>query len=308
MKVAIVKRGMNALAGGTAALLMLHLLTGCASMAKVGAQVGVAAGVLTPQQGESLSNAWKGFTPENEYYLGRAVGATILNKYKVYDDDLATRYIRLIGQACAQASDMPVTFGGYSFLILDSDEINAFAAPGGFIFVTRGMLQLCRTEDELAAVLAHEVGHVQLKHGVNAISGGRKLEAGKILVSVGVNQFGSAGLVNNLDQLNQLTEVFGGSIGDIVTEMTMKGYSREQEYQADKVALTILGRLGYDQKALLQVLARMESKVHKGGPGFGSTHPPPHDRTEAAAKVVSGQPKPAPEARAQRFQSAMKEI
>jgi beta-barrel assembly-enhancing protease len=64
---------------------------------------------------------------------------------------------------------MPETFGGYHFLILDSDEINAFAAPGGLIFVTRGMLRCCDSEDAVAAVLAHEVGHVQHQHGIQTI-------------------------------------------------------------------------------------------------------------------------------------------
>lgn len=290
------------------ALSTLNLLSGCATVAQVGSQVGVAAGVLTPEQGESLTSAFKGFTPENEYYLGRAVGATILGKYKTYDQEAASDYVRLLGQACAQASDMPVTFHGYTFQILDSDEINAFATPGGFIFISRGMLKLCQSEDEVAAVLAHEVGHVQLKHGVNAISKGRTMEAGRILVSVGVNQFGSAQLVSDLDTLNKLTEVFGGSIGDIVTSLTLKGYSRDQEYQADQVAMTILGRLGYDQKALLRVLEHMEPMVHQGGPGFGSTHPPPADRLKAATKLAVEQPKPAPAKRATRFASAMKGI
>lgn len=278
--------------------------SGCATVA----QVGVAAGVVTPQQGEALANTFKDFTPENEYYLGRAVGATILQRYPVYENEAATRYVRLVGQAAAQASDMPVTFRGYSFLILDSDEVNAFAAPGGFIFVTRGMLRLCRNEDDLAAVLAHEVAHVQLKHGVNAISSGRKLEALRILTSVGINQFGSANLVNTLDQLNQLTEVFGGSVGDIVNSLVLKGYSREQEYDADRVAVVIMQRLGYDPNALTRVLQRMEAKVHKGGPGFGSTHPPPADRVKAVSKLITTPEAKDSAARDKRFAKAMQGV
>ncbi|HMP77017.1 MAG TPA: M48 family metalloprotease [Kiritimatiellia bacterium] len=281
---------------------------GCASVMKAGSTVGVAAGVITPQQGESLTSAFKGFTPENEHYLGRAVGATILQKFSVYENEAANHYVRLVGQACAQASDMPVTFGGYTFQILDSDEVNAFAAPGGFIFVTRGMLRLCRNEDDLAAVLAHEVAHVQLKHGVNAISRGRTLEAGRILVSVGLNQFGSANVVNSLEQLNKLTEVFGGSVGDIVTSLMLKGYSREQEYEADKVAITIMERLGYDPAALTRVLDRMGEKVHKGGPGFGSTHPPPADRVKAAGKRITAKQAAESAVRAKRFAKAMQGV
>lgn len=278
--------------------------SGCATVA----QVGVAAGVVTPQQGEALANTFKDFTPENEYYLGRAVGATILQRYPVYENEAATRYVRLVGQAAAQASDMPMTFRGYSFLILDSDEVNAFAAPGGFIFITRGMLRLCQNEDDLAAVLAHEVAHVQLKHGVNAISSGRKLEALRILASVGINQFGSANLVNTIDQLNQLTEVFGGSVGDIVNSLVLKGYSREQEYDADRVAVVILQRLGYDPNALTRVLERMEAKVHKGGPGFGSTHPPPADRANAVSKRITAREAKESAVRDKRFAKAMQGV
>lgn len=294
----------NAVCVAAALLAGAWMWTGCATVA----QVGVAAGVVTPQQGEALANTFNDFTPENEYYLGRAVGATILQRYSVYENDAATRYVRLVGQACAQASDMPVTFRGYSFLILDSEEINAFAAPGGFIFVTRGMLRLCQNEDDLAAVLAHEVAHVQLKHGVNAISSGRKMEALRILASVGINQFGSAKLVNSIDQLNQLTEVFGGSVGDIVNSLVLKGYSREQEYEADRVAVTIMERLGYDPSALQRVLERMEAKVHKGGPGFGSTHPPPAERVKAVSKRITAREARDAAVREKRFAKAMQGV
>ncbi len=75
----------------------------------------------------------------------------------------------MLGQSLVIFSDRPETFGGYHFLLLDSNEINAFAAPGGLILVTRGMLQCCANEDELAAVLAHEIAHVEKKHGLTAI-------------------------------------------------------------------------------------------------------------------------------------------
>jgi predicted Zn-dependent protease len=295
--------------GLASALAIGSLVTGgCATVAELGAAAGAAAGVITLEEADTISSAFKDFTLENEYYLGRAVGATILQRYPAYENEAANRYVRLIGQACAQASDMPMTFRGYSFLILDSDEINAFAAPGGFIFVTRGMLRLCRNEDELAAVLAHEVGHVQLRHGVNAISSARKLEALSIMASVAINRYGSDELVNTLDQLNQLTEVFGGSVGDIVNTLVLRGYSREQEHEADRVAVTILERLGYDPAALTRVLERMNEKVYVGGPGFGSTHPPPADRIKAVSKRITAREAKASAIRAQRFAKAMQGV
>jgi predicted Zn-dependent protease len=82
---------------------------------------------------QAVSKSFEDITPQQEYYIGRTVGARILQKYKPYDNPAANRYVNTLGQTLAQASDLPETYGGYHFLIQDSDEINAFAAPGGFI-------------------------------------------------------------------------------------------------------------------------------------------------------------------------------
>ncbi|HDL65299.1 MAG TPA: peptidase M48, partial [Proteobacteria bacterium] len=142
-------------------------LSGCKtieSLGEVGGAVGQATGVMTEEQAKSLGRASKAvaktfadITPEQEYYIGRAVAATVLKTYKPYQNKKATRYLNLVGQTLAAASDKPETYGGYHFMIMDSDEINAFSAPGGLIFVSRGMLRLCENEDDLAAVLAHEI-------------------------------------------------------------------------------------------------------------------------------------------------------
>ncbi len=121
----------------------------------------------------SAKEAKQSFTYEQEHYLGRAIAAAILDKYGLYKDPSANRYVTLVGQTVAAHSDLPQTFGGYRFLILDSDEVNALAAPGGIIFITRGMLRACENEDQLAAVLAHEVAHVQARHGVELIKDSR---------------------------------------------------------------------------------------------------------------------------------------
>ncbi len=117
------------------------------------------------------------FTPEQEYYIGRAVAANILATRKVYDNKAATDYLNVFERSLAIYSDRPETFGGYHVLIMDSDEINAFSAPGGLILVSRGLLRCAQNEDEVAAILAHETSHVVLKHGLNAIKEARKTEA-----------------------------------------------------------------------------------------------------------------------------------
>ena len=138
----------------------------------------------------------------------RSIVVIIINKYKPYNNKRANAYINLLGQTLAKASDMPETFNGYHFLILDSDEINAFAAPGGLIFITRGMLRCTQSEDAVAAVLAHEIGHVQFKHGLQAIKKSRVTSALITLGTEGVKTFGQ-------EDLASLTETFEGSIGEI---------------------------------------------------------------------------------------------
>ncbi len=173
---------MRTFRGATAIAFLLAGLAGwwgCAAMekvAQVGTSVAKSQGVVTEEQAKSITRSTtaiaktlEDFTPEQEYYIGRSVGAVIVNRYKPYPNAQANSYLNLVGQTLAQASDRPETFGGYHFLILDSDEINAFAAPGGLIFVSRGMLRCCRSEDAVAAVLAHEVGHIQLRHGIQSI-------------------------------------------------------------------------------------------------------------------------------------------
>lgn len=290
------------LAGGAALL-----QTGCATVAQTVAAAGQASGLITAEQGQSIVKTGEAFgkaleqiTPEQEYYVGRAVGATIVSTYKVWDNAAATRYVNLVGQTLAMASDKPETFGGYHFLILDADEINAFAAPGGLIFLSRGMLRLCASEDDLASVLAHEVAHVNLGHAVAAISNSRWTQAFTILGTESVKSFSG-------DALRQLTEAFEGSISDITKTLMTSGYARGQEKAADALAVKIMQRVGYDARALPRVLAAMEKDLKPGGLGFAKTHPPPAARVGDLNKVLSTAPASAaaPAARQQRFARAL---
>jgi predicted Zn-dependent protease len=278
----------------TAGLSCSLFMSGCASVARVGAQVGQATGVMTPQQADSLvksaeavEKTFKDITPEQEYYIGRSVGATIVSTYKIYGNDEATRYLNVLGQGVARYSDMPETFKGYHFLILDTDEINAFAAPGGFIFISRGMIRLCRSEDDLAAIVAHEVGHVQLRHAVGAIKSSRLTSALTVLAVEGTKSFGG-------EQLAQLTEAFEGSINDITKTMMNSGYARGQEREADKVAIVILKRTGYKQASLPNVLTRMGKVLETDHRGFGATHPPADVRVKELLPLIDDTKTPVP--------------
>ena len=220
-----------------------------------------------------VSKSFQDITPEQEYYIGRTVGAMILNRYKPFNNKEVTTYINVLGQTLAQASDLPETFGGYHFLSLDSEEINAFAAPGGLIFVTRGMIRCCKHEDAAAAVLAHEIGHVQSKHGLQAIKKSRVTSALTTLGMEGAKTLGGGTLA-------QLTETFEDSISDITSTMINNGYSRSFERQADQAAVTILKRMGYDPNGLVDMLKVMETNLKPGGPDFAKTHPSPASRIE----------------------------
>jgi predicted Zn-dependent protease len=242
------------------------------------------------------------FTPEQEYYIGRTVGAVVLSKYKVYNNQTATHYLNIVGQTLARASDLPETFNGYHLLILDSEEINAFATPSGLIFVTRGILRCCRREGELAAILAHEVGHVQHKHGLQAIEKGRVTEALTIIGLEATKTFAQSDIAS-------LTRNFEGSISDITTTMISSGYSRSFEAEADQAAVTILRRVGYDPGNLVKMLEQMDTRLKPGGIDFAKTHPSPKSRIQGLAKVVSVGSLPAQDkARSKRYSAAMRDV
>ncbi len=252
---------------------------------------------LADKHAGSLNKASDELTPEQEYYLGRAVGARIVQRYAVLKDERANSYLNQVGQALALCSKQPYTYGGYHFLLLDTDEVNAFAAPDGLIFVTRGMLGLVSGESQLAAVLAHEITHVQNKDAVKAIKASRLTEALLLLGKDSAGQYGSAA------SGAKLLDLFSGSIDDIVSTLINRGYSRNQEYAADAGAKEVLAFAGYDPQALGDVLRVMEGRAAPGSPGLGSTHPSAADRLEAAKSA--GSPAASdPEARVRRFKAA----
>ena len=300
------------LMGGAAlvsSLLAAVLFCGCSEVSEAGAGIAQAAGVITHDQAKSITRSaaavektWQDLTPEQEYYIGRAVAAQVFQSYHPLDQAQANNYLNLLGQSLAVFSDRPETFGGYHFLLLDSDEINAFAAPGGLILVTRGMVRCCRNEDELAAVLAHEICHVEKKHGLAAIKQGRLTNAFTIIAAEGAKQAGS-------EQLASLTREFEGSVGDVVMTLTTSGYSRKQENSADAGAVAILRRAGYPQAAMITMLQRMNERLQNaGGLGFAKTHPSAQSRIEALRERVPDSGFAPDAARQQRFAAAMQPL
>ncbi|MGD0626643.1 MAG: M48 family metalloprotease [Thermodesulfobacteriota bacterium] len=264
------------------------ILAGCTEVVKVGTSVGQEMGAISKEDKEKIDRmaletekAARPMTEQEEYYLGRAVAATILGKYRVYSNENSARYINEVGQAVALASDRPFTYGGYHFVILDTDEVNALSCPGGIIFITRGMLKKAQNEEELAAILAHEVGHVNHKDGVGAIQRARWVEVVTLLGSEAAKKVSGADLA-------KLLSLFEGSVNDVVKTLLVSGYSRDQEAAADLSALTFLYRLGYDPQGLTDFMEEL-AKEQTGGAGQGlfATHPGMTERLAKARSVIA---------------------
>jgi len=278
------------------------------SIAEYGASIAESAGLLSPNQADILrksgvaadswSKAFEQITPEQEYYIGRAVGATVLSSYKLQTNkpDMIA-YVNKICNALIINTDRPEIYNGYHVNILDSDEINAFATPGGHIFITRGLIGCAETEDALAAVIAHEIAHIQLQHGLKAIKNSRITKALSDTASAGSSAAGY--------DLGQVTETFGISVDEIVTTMMKNGYSQKQEFEADSTGMAFLSLAGYEPSALLDMLGVLEKNQGSHPGGFNKTHPTPAQRITNAKKSVGNYKVPDTRSyRVQRFVAA----
>ncbi len=264
------------------------LLSSCAVVQK-GTDVLVSSGKMKESDqktilktGEAIRSTFADISEEEEYYIGRAVAALILSKYQVYNNDQLTDYVNTVGSSVAGYSDRPETYAGYHFLVLDSDEVNAMAAPGGFIFITKGLLRKCRTEEMLGTVLAHEVGHVAAKHGLQSIKKSRLVDAFKLLGTEAAKRYGPK-------ELSQLTDIFEGVLADVAGTLIERGYDRKYEYEADKLSVKFASRTGYDPNGLTEFLKNLEGLSATGptSKGWFKTHPSPEDRIEKAKTDIS---------------------
>jgi len=222
---------------------------------------------------KSIGKAARQLSDDEEYYVGRAVAARLTATYPLYRNDRLTDYLNQIGQTIVLHTDKPTTFGGYHFAILDSPEINAFACPGGIILITRGMLSSVKSEDELAAVLAHEIGHIIHRDGVAAIQSSRWSEALLVIGSNAAREFGPKDTA-------KLVSLFEGSIDDVVKTLVVNGYGRDQEKAADAAAMGYLAAAGYDPQGLTGYLMRLEQAGKGSKGGILATHPGTAERLE----------------------------
>jgi len=217
-------------------------------------------------------------TLEDEYYLGRAVAAEILRMYKPYTANPAlTAYLNKICLAITVNSPRPSLYTGYHVEILDTDEICAFATTGGHIFISRGLIAITPSEDALAAVIAHEVAHIQLRHVAAILSNERTVQD----LSAVAERAASISARHSAEA--ERAALFQASLTASINTLFRNGYSRDQEFEADRTARQLLINAGYDPAALGELLGILSQRLRSGN--MNSTHPSPSARIATLGNV-----------------------
>ncbi|MDE2117817.1 MAG: M48 family metalloprotease [Betaproteobacteria bacterium] len=213
-----------------------------------------------------------------EISFGRNADAEVRKQYGVYKSAALQEYVNSVGQQIAKKSHRPNL--QYHFTVLDTPEVNAFALPGGYVYITRGILAYLNSEAELAAVLGHEIGHVTARHGVRQASAELAANIGLSITSILVPEINSAAGQN-------LSNILGGAL--------FAGYGRDHELEADRLGAEYLARTGYDPHAMIEVIdvlkhqelldaeiARQEGREPRHYHGLFATHPDNDTRLQQA--------------------------
>lgn len=209
---------------------------------------------------------------EKEVRLGREAAAEVDRQAKFVDDPLITEYVNRVGQNIVLHSDSKVPF---TIKVIDSDEVNAFALPGGFFYVNKGLILAADNEAELAGVMAHEIAHVAARHAVENQAKASLLEYAAIGASIFLG--GIPGMI------------YQNTAGIGLLGIFMK-FSRSAEEEADKLGVQYMYAAGYDPGAMATMFEKLEAK-NKKKPGFiaraFSTHPAPPDRRAQALALAA---------------------
>ena len=210
-------------------------------------------------------------TDAEEQQLGQNVSQKIRARYGVVQDANVHKYVSLVGLALAQSSTRPAP--PWTFIVLDTDGVNAFAAPGGFIHITRGALALAKNESELACLLAHEITHVTAKHTIRAI---QKTKA----VQMGASETlsGSSALMEK-------------AVNAVYQNIVDKGFGRDDENESDEVGAVLANKIGYAPNGLVTFLTSLKerNKNKTAKSGLFATHPQMQERLDRITKQIATQ-------------------
>jgi hypothetical protein len=211
------------------------------------------------------------YTPEQDVELGRQAAAEVREQLPMLNDRATDQFVEDTGRRLVNEipGELQQPAFRYTFDVVNLREINAFALPGGPMFLHRGMIEAARTDDEVAGVMAHELSHVILRHGTVQATKGQKFQIGAI-----------AGQV--------LGAIVGGRTGDVIAQGSQFGlgayflkYSREYEREADLLGAQIMARAGYDPRAMADMFRTIQQQGGSRGPEWLSSHPDPGNRYDA---------------------------
>jgi predicted Zn-dependent protease len=211
------------------------------------------------------------FSIEQEIALGKQLAIEVEKQARIIDDLIVSEYVNRLGQNLARNSDVnfPV-----SFKVIDSDDINAFTLPGGFIFINSGLVKLSGNESELASAIAHEIGHVAARHATRQATRSQLISMGTLPVSI---LGGWTGLIA------------GQTASRLVAPLASMKFSREFETEADLLGLQYLWKTGYDPNASIDLFETLQS-TERRQPGSVSrlfrTHPLTPDRIQKTQKNI----------------------
>jgi predicted Zn-dependent protease len=220
------------------------------------------------------------FSDEEEMAMGRKAAEETDKQLVMLDAPLLTAYLNHLGRKVAQASRRPQI--QYTFKIVNTDAVNAFSLPGGYVYVYRGLLDFVVNESELAGTMAHEVGHIVAYHSMNDV-------ARRALVDQGIDQLKKAGVLND-QQVADTLQRYGGPI----LLFADRKFSREEESEADMLGMYNSIRAGYDPEGLLSALGRLSRFT--GNPTLVEAllmnHPLPGERVKALRAELNQNPAP----------------
>lgn len=234
--------------------------------------------------GQKVQEATKEYTVEEEVALGEGITTGFLGAIRLHPDERLQRYVNRVGRWLAsqtERADLPWTFG-----VIDTEIINAFAMPGGTVVISHGLVKRLGSESELAGVLAHEIAHVLKKHQLSAIQS----DAGWSAAATGAKAVAADQIARRGggDVMGLKTQLANAGVDLVKDGLFLRPLDRSMEYEADRLGVVVAARGGYDPYGFVAVLTMLaQVKPEESGVSITfSTHPSPADRLAELEKVM----------------------